>query len=66
MRGKHQWDFMGFDTESGNEYAYCDLCKKYKSINKDNTFKIISKSFYEKRVKEGKVNIEGKPKEEEK
>jgi len=58
-RNQHQWGHMGIDIETGFDYAYCDLCKKY-NYSSDNGFTFIPKSFYENRVKLKKVTIDGK------
>jgi hypothetical protein len=53
-RGQHQWDYVGHDTETGDEYAFCELCGKYKIHN---TGEIISKKRYNERYENGKIKI---------
>lgn len=61
-KNNHQWDFMGFDTETNKQYSYCDCCKKLTtSDNIDsnqhliNPKLIISSKDYDDRVKRGLI-----------
>jgi hypothetical protein len=46
---EHFWTYMGWDKERKVEYAYCDLCKKYQTING----KPVSKKEYLDRLNKG-------------
>lgn len=55
MRGKHEWGHMGIDMDTNESYSYCDICKKYQCCTT-----IVPKSQYIKRLKAGKITLDGK------
>lgn len=71
QNNQHQWSYMGVDTETGEEYCYCDLCKIFASnqsvdilknprktiSSKDKSRWVISAKFYRDRNKQGKIVI---------
>jgi hypothetical protein len=51
---EHFWTYEGVDSETGDEYGYCDRCKKYRIVGGDGR-NYIKKSFYDQRMKLGKI-----------
>jgi hypothetical protein len=48
---EHQWNYMGWDKEKKVEYAFCELCGKYKT-HKDEP---ITKKEYLSRYNTGMI-----------
>jgi hypothetical protein len=60
MRGQHDWGHEGIDMDTGESYAYCPLCNKFCiSSGQSKPKRFISKSFYNNRIKAGKVTLDG-------